>query len=239
MDLEIRVLASSSRANCTYISDGASSLLLDAGLSLRETKQALDFKTSDLAGVLVTHLHQDHCRAVPDLLKSGIDCWMTEPTARALDVSGHRVRIIRPLDQFRAGPWLVLPFPTVHDAEGSVGFLLVHKTGGSRVLYLTDTAYCPYRFTGLTHVLIEANYDLEILRENVARGDAQLEHKKRILKNHLALETVKGFLRANDLSRVREIRLLHLSDSNSDAERFKKEIMELTGKPTFIAPGGG
>jgi phosphoribosyl 1,2-cyclic phosphodiesterase len=59
--------------------------------------------------------------------------------------------------------------------------------------------------------------------------------KSRLLKSHFSLENVKQFLRANDLSRVREIWLLHLSDGNSDAERFKREVMELTGKPTYIA----
>jgi len=58
--------------------------------------------------------------------------------------------------------------------------------------------------------------------------------KKRILKSHFSLENVKEFLKANDLSRVQEIWLLHLSDGNSDAERFKREIQELTGKMVFI-----
>ena len=37
------------------------------------------------------------------------------------------------------------------------------------------------------------------------------------------------------MSKVEAIFLLHLSDGNSDAERFKREVMELTGKPTYIA----
>lgn len=51
----------------------------------------------------------------------------------------------------------------------------------------------------------------------------------------MSLETVKGFLAANDLSRVREIWLLHLSDDHSDAERFRREVMELTGKEVHVA----
>jgi hypothetical protein len=51
----------------------------------------------------------------------------------------------------------------------------------------------------------------------------------------MSLETCKGFLRANDLSRVQEIWLLHLSDANSDAARFKREIQELTGKVVYVA----
>lgn len=51
----------------------------------------------------------------------------------------------------------------------------------------------------------------------------------------MSLETAKEFLRANDLSRVQEIWLLHLSDDNSDAERFKREIQGLTDKPVYVA----
>lgn len=55
-----------------------------------------------------------------------------------------------------------------------------------------------------------------------------------LLKSHFSLENIKKFLLANGLSRVQEIWLLHLSDGNSDAERFKREIQSLTGKPTYI-----
>jgi phosphoribosyl 1,2-cyclic phosphodiesterase len=59
--------------------------------------------------------------------------------------------------------------------------------------------------------------------------------KTRILKSHFSLKNVKKFLLANDLSRVKEIWLIHLSDGNSDAELFKREIQELTGKMVFVA----
>jgi ribonuclease BN (tRNA processing enzyme) len=54
----------------------------------------------------------------------------------------------------------------------------------------------------------------------------------------MSLETCKEFLQANDLSQVKDIALIHLSDSNSDAERFKREDEGLTGKPTYIASKG-
>jgi phosphoribosyl 1,2-cyclic phosphodiesterase len=153
-------------------------------------------------------------------------------------VAGHRIKIIRPRVQFQVGTWAVLPFDVVHDAADPLGFLLANRAG-EKLLYLTDTAYCKYRFNGLSHILIEVNYSIDILRANVDAGAVPVELKNRLLKSHMSLETVKEFLRANDLSRVEGIWLLHLSDGNSDAERFKKEIMELAGKPTFIAPGGG
>jgi len=120
------------------------------------------------------------------------------------------------------------------DAAEPLAFLLANQDG-ERLLYATDTYFIRYRFQGLTHILIEANYSLDILKRNVEAGTVDKALKNRILKSHFSLENVKQFLKANDMSKVQEIWLLHLSDGNSDAERFKREVMELTGKPTYIA----
>jgi len=106
---------------------------------------------------------------------------------------------------------------------------------GGRSVRLTDTYYIRYRFRGLTHIAVECNYSLDILKRNVDAGTVPKELKSRILKSHFSLENVKKFLQANDLSRVKEIWLLHLSDGNADAERFHKEIFWLTGKRVHVA----
>jgi len=85
--------------------------------------------------------------------------------------------------------------------------------------------------------MIECNYSKKILDENIAAGRVPAAQKNRIIKSHMSLKTVKDMLRANDLSQVKEIHLLHLSDRNSSAKLFKKEIQELTGKPVYIAGG--
>ena len=70
---------------------------------------------------------------------------------------------------------------------------------------------------------------------HVEAGLVPKELKSRILKSHFSLENVKRFLQANDLSKVQEIWLLHLSDGNSDEKRFKREVQELTGRMVFVA----
>ena len=231
--IDVQALASSSAGNAYLVTDGYSPLLLDCGLTIRELKVATGHRLTTLAGCLVTHEHMDHARAAADLLRAGVDVYMSAGTAEALKLSGHRLKVVRALEQVQIGSWAVLPFDTVHDAREPLGFLLA--TGAEKVLYLTDSAYCRYRFRGLTHVLIECNHSLDILNANVESGAVPAVMKRRVMRSHMSLDTVKGFLRANDLSRVRELHLIHLSDGNSDAKRFKREIQALTGKPVYVA----
>jgi len=232
--IEITSFASGSTGNCYRVTDGSSPLLLECGIPFKEIQKGLKFKVSEIAGCLVTHEHKDHCKAISDIMKAGIDCYMSQGTAEALGLSGHRLHIIKAKQQFRIGTWTILPFETQHDAADPLGFLMANQDG-DKMLYATDTYYIRYRFQGLTHIAVECNYSLDILRTNVANGSVEPALKNRILKSHFSLENVKKFLQANDLSKVEAIFLLHLSDNNSDCESFKREIQELAGKPTYIA----
>lgn len=233
MDIQIRVLASSSRGNCYAITDGRTKLLIECGIRFRDIQRALGFRISGLAGCLLSHEHEDHARAVRELMRAGVDIYASRGTIDALGMSGHRLRSVQAHKPFTVGTWTVLPFDTVHDAAEPLGFLLASPAG--KVLYLTDTAYCRYRFKGLTHVMVEANYSTELIHQNVAAGVIPLALKNRILRNHMSLERALDLLRANDLRQVREIWLLHLSDQNSDAELFRRQVQEVTGKPVYVA----
>lgn len=231
--MDIDVLASSSAGNAYKVSDGQTALLLDAGLPYKKLQKRLNFKVSSLAGVLISHSHKDHCKAVPDLLKAGIDCYMSQQTAEEGGYSGYRVKIVEPLKQFKLGSWTILPFDLQHDVT-NLGYLLANKAG-EKLLYATDTYYCRYKFNDLTHIMVECNHSYDILDANVESGVLPQAMKNRLIRSHFSLENVKEFLKANDLSKVQGIYLIHLSDGNSDAERFKREIQELTGKVVIVA----
>lgn len=233
--MQITTLASSSRGNCYLLTDGGSSLLVEAGLRIQEIRRGIGVSLTDLAGCLISHEHQDHARAVADVMKVGVDVYASAGTWQALGVSGHRARTVKALEKVVIGPWTVLPFDTRHDAAEPLGFLIAG--GASKCLYLTDSGYCKYRFTGLTHLMIEVNHSVELLRQGVSSGAIPLAHKNRVMRNHMSLERALEFLKANDLSQVREIHLLHLSDSNSDADGFKRAVARATGKPVYVAPG--
>lgn len=178
--------------------------------------------------------HKDHCKAVKDVLKAGIDCYMSEGTRQEIGINHHRMWVVKAKTQFRIGSWTILPFDTEHDCNNPIGFLLANQAG-DKLLFVTDTYYIKYNFNGLTHIMVECNFAEDILRQNVIDGLVPNDLKNRLLRSHMSLETCKDFLRLTDLSRVREIHLIHMSEGNSDALRFKKEIQALTGKPTYIA----
>lgn len=230
-------LASSSLGNCYRITDGTTQILLECGIPFKEIQRKLDFQLSGVSGVLVTHEHKDHSKAVMDMTKAGIDCYMSQGTVNALGISGHRIKVIRAHELVQIGTWWVLPFETQHDAAEPLGFLLTNQAGDTLV-FATDTYYVKYKFAGLTHIAVECNYALDILNANIEAEAVPEAMKNRLLQSHFSLENVKEFLKANDLSRVKEIHLLHLSAANSDAARFKREIQQLTGMPVYVAGNG-
>lgn len=232
--IEIKTLASGSSGNAYHISDGHTELLIECGINFRDIQIALNFETSNIAGCLVSHEHKDHSKGIKDVLKAGIDVYTSQGTIDSEGIDHHRLKIIKAKEQFQVCTWTILPFEVEHDAAEPLGFLL-QSTNGGKLLFATDTYYVRYKFRGLTHIMVECNYSLDILNENIDKGLVHPAMKKRLLKSHFSLENVKEFLKANDLSKVQEIRLMHLSDTNSDEKRFKHEIQALTGKPVYIA----
>lgn len=227
----ITPLASSSSGNA-YLIGGRSPLLLDCGLPFRQLQKTTGYQLASLAGCLLSHEHKDHSKAAKDLMGAGVDLYTSQGTAEALELDHHRLHVIQARQQFQVEDWTVLPFETQHDAKEPLGFLLA--AGEEKILYATDTFYIRYRFRGLTHILLEVNFAQDILDANVESWLSPA-HRRRVMRSHMSLETAKDFFRANDLSKVREIWLCHLSDGNSDAERFKREIQALTGKPVYVA----
>jgi len=232
--IEVTAIASSSKGNCYRITDGSTSLLLECGINYRDIQKALNFQMTQISGCLISHEHGDHVKSIKDVLKTGIDCYMSSGTAGAINVSHHRIKLVEAGKPFKIGTFQIMAFDVQHDVAQPYGFLIMNKEG-EKLLFATDTYYIKYKFPGLTHILVECNYSEKILKENIENGSVPKVMEKRLLQSHFSLENVKDFLKANDLSKVQEIWLLHLSSSNSDEKWFKEEIMRLTGKVVYIA----
>ena len=232
--MDITVIASGSSGNAYRISDGDTALLLDAGIPLQRIKQALNFRVRDLAGCLITHAHGDHAKAAGDLAKAGVDIYTSQGTIDACRLTGHRMKPVKALQEMMIGTFAVLPFDVQHDAPEPLGFLLTSRRTGEKLLYFTDTYYLKYRFTGLTHIMGECNYSMDIVEQSVRNGYIPPELVPRLVKSHMSLEHFLDLLKANDLHEVKQIYLLHLSNNNSDAERFREAVQKLTGTEVYV-----
>ncbi len=227
--MTVNVYASGSSGNAYRISDGKTSLLLDAGLSIKGLREAMGFDLSGLNGCLITHEHQDHCKGAKDILRSGIDIYTSTGTAKQCGLSGYRVILVKALNQFEIGTFVILPFDVEHDAEEPLGFLIYSKETKDKLLYFTDTHYLKYKFAGLTHILGECNYSMELLKRNRRAGKANDFVAARVMHSHMSLESFVEFLKATETDKLQAVYLLHLSDTNSDEELFRKEVEKVAG----------
>lgn len=152
----------------------------------------------------------------------------------------YNLHIVEFNKQFKIGSFTILPFELEHNdvVAGEIvnvpnaGFII--QAGKEKLLYVTDTYYVRYKFTGLTRIMLEANYSDDILDDNIKDGSVHASTKERLFYSHFSLENTKKFLLANDLSACKEIHLIHLSKRNACPELFKNEIEKLTGVPVYV-----
>lgn len=225
--MDIKVIASGSRGNCYRISDGSTTLLLECGIRFESIQAGCGYKTSNISGCLVTHRHGDHAKSVKKLIQRGIPVYGPKDLAEAYE----GVTVWEPLQYHRIGSMTVLPFAVKHDVE-CYGYQ-IETDDGEKLLYVTDTAYVPYAFSGLTHIMAEANYSKEQMIYNMSKGRLPEYLVKRIIKSHMSMETLLEMLKANDMISVKQIYLLHLSDMNSNAEQFKELVQRHTGAEVY------
>lgn len=236
--MKLSVVNSNSQGNAYILHNDREALLLECGVHFDRIKQALNFNLSKVVGCLITHEHKDHCKSVTKVLSSGIEVFASAGTHKAMNTEGHRrARVLENGKTIEMGAFRILPFDVKHDAAEPFGFLIKHPETGT-VLFLTDSYYCEYNFKGLNNIIIEANYCQSILDRRVEEGEDPKFLRDRVITSHMSLDTCKQTLMAYDLSRVNNIVLIHLSDNNSDAARFKREVQEVTGKTVYVAEPG-
>lgn len=221
--MKIKILASGSKGNCYLIDDGKNQLLLDAGIPFKTIQSKLNFKTAGIAGVLITHRHGDHSLAVNDLLKRGIRVYGNED----MKCFNSGIRTIEPYHTVGITTFDVTPYPMEHDVE-CYGYEIYSYITGEKLVYITDTANIPHSFQGMNYLMVEANHDGTILKQNVANGLVQKHLSKRILESHMEINHLIEWLMSQDRNRLLEVYLLHLSDRNSDEKAFKDIMQMLT-----------
>lgn len=232
--MKLKIINSGSVGNCYILHNADTALVIECGVNFKLVKQALLFNLNKVAGVIISHEHQDHCKGVAEAVAAGLDVFCSTGTMEAMAIKSHRIFQMKAGETKHIGQFKVMPFDVKHDCKEPFGFLIHHPDCGN-VLFVTDTYYVPNTFKNLNNILVEANYSQAIVDERLRANSIHVKVRDRVLESHMSIDTCKELLQANDLSKVNNIVLIHLSDGNSNAAQFKQEVAELTGKTVHIA----
>ena len=232
----IKVLATGSSGNCYIVQAGEEKLVVECGIDYRNILKGLNYSIKGVVGCLVSHQHLDHCKGIKKVYESFPKvCAPLEVLEKFKCDNFHKSTLAQHQFSFKIGGFMVMPFNCQHtNTDGSecenLGYLIQHTEIG-KILFATDTYYLKYKFKDIDHILIECNYSEESI-------EALELYEQRLFKSHMSLETLKDTLKTWDLSSTKTITLIHLSRNNGEPERFKREIEQLTGIPTYIAIEG-
>ena len=227
--MRLTVLASGSAGNGYLFEARHSALLIECGVKPEVLMRRTAVPLSRIAGALVTHEHRDHAGFVERYAALGVPIYASRGTLAALPRfnPGATVRPVRAMQTFHVGDFTVGAFDTRHTAAEPLGYIIEHPEAG-RILFLTDTAFCPYDFRALylDHMLVEANYDDGILDGNVANGVVDAARAARTRRDHMSLRSACDLIRADQTAELKNVILIHLSGQNADAAEFARRAAE-------------
>lgn len=233
-------LFSSSKGNATYLSGGGTSLLVDAGVSLRQLTFALaehNIAPESLSGVLITHEHTDHIRGLLMLLKKHrIPLYASPGTLSFLCANGYvpgGVPVTELEGKTVIGGIEVLPFHTPHDASHSTGFRFTMPDQRT-IAIATDLGHITEEvrrhISGCDLVMLESNYDLRMLE--VSSYPYSLKRRIRGDYGHLANEVCAEECVRLIRGGTTRLTLAHLSEQNNLpalARQVAKNQMDTAG----------
>lgn len=229
--MEIRCLGSSSRGNCYILKGSAETLIIEAGIPFFEIKKALDFNLSQVVGAVVSHKHKDHCKSIVNLLQCGI---RTISTSEAFEKKSPFAIIGENTKGIKIGNFKIIPLAVNHDCD-CFGYLIQHPECG-KIGFFTDTYDIPFKLPQLDYLMIEANYSMSILDENLYEGKIHGALRQRIIHSHYSFD--KALLQIKEQKDLKAVILLHLSSENSSKGEFIRRTEEATGFPTYCAQIG-
>jgi len=229
-NLAVCTLASGSKGNATYISDGQTSILIDAGLSGIELQRRLTARGLDpasLQAIIVSHEHSDHTRGVGILSRRyKLPVYMNRSTQSALTGLG-RLYAITPYEcgkPFHIRSLCIHPFSVSHDAEDPAGFAV--NCNGTRMAIATDlgiaTAMVKEHLKHCALLILEANHDPKMLETGPYPWPLKQRIQSRV--GHLSNADSKNLLLELQHDKLQHVILAHLSEINNTPQKAFAEV---------------
>lgn len=243
--MKVKVLASGSSGNSTYLEINNTKILIDCGISKKKISNALakiNVKIEDIDYIFITHEHIDHISGLINVFKATTAVlYMTEGTFRylsnnekynAVTCNLNRIKLLeKDIDSYLDiifSDFIVVPLLAFHDANEPVGYMFV--VGEKKIVYLTDTGYVHQevmqKIKGAICYIFEVNHEPAILMAS----SRPYNLKKRILSDYGHLSNADSLYALANLvtSETKFVFYAHISH-----ECNLREIIEMTQKKIF------
>lgn len=242
---------SGSSGNCSYIGNGKTGILIDAGVDpdrVKEKMKANGLDYSGLKGIILTHDHGDHVRYAYQILRKqkNILLYSTPKTLNGMlrrhSISSRIKDYHKPIYKehpFEAGGMEITAFETSHDGTDNMGFFIKygpHHTFAVMTDTGTVTERADFYLRQARYVMIESNYDAHML----ATGPYTEFLKSRISSatGHLGNAEAATYVAEIYTPTLKNIFLCHLSADNNTPE-LALESMKKALEEKGITVGNG
>ena len=240
MCLQIASLNSGSNANCYYIGNSNEAILIDAGLSCRETEKRmrrLGLDISFVKAIFISHEHCDHIAGLRVLSKKyRLPVYITNNTLRncGFEIEKDLVFSFMHSGPVSVGELSILPFTKSHDAHDPHSFIV--SGNDIHIGVITDIGYaCKHvikHFKLCDAVFLESNYCQQMLSD----GPYPLHLKNRISsrKGHLSNDQALELFLNHKPRNLQLLILSHLSQNNNRPEIVSKMFSERAGNVKVV-----
>lgn len=224
MSLYITSLNSGSNGNCYYIGNDEEAVLVDAGISCRETERRmlrLGLQMEKVKAIFISHEHTDHISGLPVLAKKyQLPVYITAGTLQhgQLDLQKHLIISFQAYQAVQIGGLSVTAFPKFHDANDPHSFVVTSST--VRVGVFTDIGKpCDHlinHFQQCHAAFLEANYDEEMLMNG--RYPIFLKNRIKGGEGHLSNAQALELFTTHRPAFMSHLLLAHLSKDNNSPQ---------------------
>lgn len=221
MGLRFALLGSGSSGNATVVSNGERCVLVDVGLSGRETARRLrecGFEPGQVGAVVVSHEHTDHIRGLAPFVKDlDVPVFITEGalSASELKIDPRKTTLIEAGAGFEVCGLHLTPFSVPHDSADPLAFTV--ESGGVKLGIVMDLGEINQlaieRMNGCDAIILESNHDLNMLQVGPYPWALKQRIKGRL--GHLSNDDAAEYLAGRFDGRARDIVLAHLSEKNN------------------------
>lgn len=228
MSARISVLGSSSSGNGYIIHTDKESLVLEAGVPFKDVLDAVGYSLPCIKGILVSHKHQDHAKYIRQYQNYQIPVYSCKEVC---DVY-KGVKCLEHTKRYKIGGFSVMPLTVPHNAD-NFAYVIDHEEFG-RIVFATDLQTFNYRIKRIDHFMIEANYSEDIIIDAMCDG-AEIRSRS---EYHMEIDKTIMAIENNASESLKNIILIHLSDGLSNADDFRKRVIDKFHVPTFVADSG-